>query len=246
MAASWRSCAVVAGCSHRRRDVRHAATGTRRRARDDEPRRRGRRRPDGGARRRTGRDVVQGRGGRADARRTTWRSRSRWSTRVNSLKDVREPGDRRSRTTSSWWTTRPTPSATTRRRATTWSSRTGPSTAGSVQQLAPQFPDVSFAWGTAGDTFGQPNVFAYSALSDEGGYVQGVMAAALSKSKRDRRHRADRGRRRASCTSTASRPASRRRTRRSTCKRHLHRLVQRRRAGGRRRRRRSSPRTRTS
>ncbi len=54
---------------------------------------------------------------------------------------------------------------------------------GTIQQLASQFPKVSFAWGTAGDTFGQPNVFAYQAASDQGGYVQGKMAAALTKSK---------------------------------------------------------------
>ncbi len=53
---------------------------------------------------------------------------------------------------------------------------------GSLQEIAPQFPDVSFAWGTAGDTFGLPNVFAYEAASHEGGYVMGVMAAALSQS----------------------------------------------------------------
>src|SRR6266540_1620814 len=53
---------------------------------------------------------------------------------------------------------------------------------GTVQQLAPQCPKVSFAWGTAGDTFGQSNVFAYQAASDQGGYVEGVMGAALSKS----------------------------------------------------------------
>jgi basic membrane lipoprotein Med (substrate-binding protein (PBP1-ABC) superfamily) len=51
-----------------------------------------------------------------------------------------------------------------------------------VQEIAPQFPDVSFAWGTAGDTFGLSNVFAYQAASDQGGYVMGQMAAALSKS----------------------------------------------------------------
>jgi basic membrane protein A len=51
-----------------------------------------------------------------------------------------------------------------------------------IQQLAPQFPRVSFAWGTAGATFGQPNVFAYEASSNEGGYVQGYLAALLSKS----------------------------------------------------------------
>ena len=52
-----------------------------------------------------------------------------------------------------------------------------------VQQLAPQFPKTSFAWGTAGVTYGLKNVFAYQANSQEGGYVQGHMAALLSKSK---------------------------------------------------------------
>jgi basic membrane protein A len=33
------------------------------------------------------------------------------------------------------------------------------------------------------DTFGQPNIFAYEAASQEGGYVNGVLAAALTKSK---------------------------------------------------------------
>ncbi len=51
-----------------------------------------------------------------------------------------------------------------------------------IQQLAPQFPKVSFAWGTAGSTFNQPNVFAYLAAANEGGYVEGAMAAMLSKS----------------------------------------------------------------
>jgi basic membrane lipoprotein Med (substrate-binding protein (PBP1-ABC) superfamily) len=54
---------------------------------------------------------------------------------------------------------------------------------GTVQQLAPQFPKVSFTWGTAGDTFGLSNVFAYQAASDQGGYVQGKIAAALTTSK---------------------------------------------------------------
>ena len=52
----------------------------------------------------------------------------------------------------------------------------------SLQEIAPEFPDVSFAWGTAGDTFGLDNVYAYEAASDQGGYVMGVMAAGLSKS----------------------------------------------------------------
>jgi basic membrane lipoprotein Med (substrate-binding protein (PBP1-ABC) superfamily) len=51
----------------------------------------------------------------------------------------------------------------------------------SVEAIAKQYPDVSFTWGTAGDTFGLPNVFAYDTRADEGGYVQGVMAAMLSK-----------------------------------------------------------------
>lgn len=51
-----------------------------------------------------------------------------------------------------------------------------------LQEIAPDFPKVSFAWGTAGDNFGIPNVFAYEAFSQEGGYVFGVLAAALTKS----------------------------------------------------------------
>lgn len=54
---------------------------------------------------------------------------------------------------------------------------------GTVEQIAAEFPEVSFAWGTAGDTFGQPNVYAYQAASDQGGYVQGVLAAGLTESK---------------------------------------------------------------
>ena len=52
----------------------------------------------------------------------------------------------------------------------------------SLQEIAPDFPKTSFAWGTTVDTFGMPNVFAYEAASEEGGYVNGVMAAKLSKS----------------------------------------------------------------
>ncbi len=52
----------------------------------------------------------------------------------------------------------------------------------SLQEIAPDFPKTSFAWGTTVDTFGQPNIFAYEALSQEGGYVNGVLAATLSKS----------------------------------------------------------------
>ncbi len=52
----------------------------------------------------------------------------------------------------------------------------------SLQEIAPDFPEVSFAWGTAGDTFGMPNIYAYEANSQEGGYVNGVLAASLSQS----------------------------------------------------------------
>ena len=52
----------------------------------------------------------------------------------------------------------------------------------SLQEIAPDFPETSFAWGTTVDTFGQPNIFAYEAASQEGGFVNGAMAATLSKS----------------------------------------------------------------
>jgi basic membrane protein A len=51
-----------------------------------------------------------------------------------------------------------------------------------LEALAPKFRKVSFAWGTAGSTFRQPNIYAYQANSNEGGYVQGYMAGMLSKS----------------------------------------------------------------
>lgn len=52
----------------------------------------------------------------------------------------------------------------------------------SLQEIAPDFPETSFAWGTTVDTFGIPNVFAYEAASHQGGYVNGVMAASLTES----------------------------------------------------------------
>ena len=54
----------------------------------------------------------------------------------------------------------------------------------SLVEIAPDFPNTSFAWGTTVDTFtdqGVDNVFAYEARSEEGGYVNGVLAAQLSK-----------------------------------------------------------------
>ena len=53
----------------------------------------------------------------------------------------------------------------------------------SLQEIAPDFPETSFAWGTTVDTFGIPNIYAYEAASHEGGYVMGVMAAMLTESK---------------------------------------------------------------
>jgi basic membrane protein A len=53
----------------------------------------------------------------------------------------------------------------------------------SLVEIAPDFPETSFAWGTTVDTFvdqGVTNVFAYEARSEEGGYVMGVMAAKLT------------------------------------------------------------------
>lgn len=55
----------------------------------------------------------------------------------------------------------------------------------SLEQIAPDFPKTSFAWGTATDTFqadGINNVFAYQAEAQQGGYVLGTIAALMSKS----------------------------------------------------------------
>jgi basic membrane protein A len=55
----------------------------------------------------------------------------------------------------------------------------------SLVDIAPDFPNTSFAWGTAVDTFedkGLKNVFAYTVASDQGGYIEGVIGAKLSKS----------------------------------------------------------------
>ena len=55
----------------------------------------------------------------------------------------------------------------------------------SLAQVAPDFPKTSFAWGTSLDTFQSQNinnVFAYQAEAEQGGYVQGLIGAMLSKS----------------------------------------------------------------
>jgi basic membrane protein A len=51
-----------------------------------------------------------------------------------------------------------------------------------IEELAPEFPEVSFAWGTDVNTFGLDNVYAYTAAAAEGGYVNGAVAATLSES----------------------------------------------------------------
>ncbi len=51
---------------------------------------------------------------------------------------------------------------------------------GPLKEIAPDFPEVSFFWGTASDTLGQPNVFAYAPAAEEGGYVLGSIAGVLS------------------------------------------------------------------
>jgi basic membrane protein A len=55
----------------------------------------------------------------------------------------------------------------------------------SMFEIAPDFPDTTFAWGTATDTgedVGLNNIFAYEARAEEGGFVNGVLAAAISES----------------------------------------------------------------
>lgn len=55
----------------------------------------------------------------------------------------------------------------------------------SLFEVAPDFPETSFAWGTAVDTGadeGLTNIFAYEADAQEGGYVNGVIAALLTQS----------------------------------------------------------------
>jgi basic membrane protein A len=55
----------------------------------------------------------------------------------------------------------------------------------SLADIAPDFKNTAFAWGTAVDTFeskGVKNINAYTVQSDQGGYVEGVIAAKLSKS----------------------------------------------------------------
>ncbi len=53
---------------------------------------------------------------------------------------------------------------------------------GSLAEIAPDFPETSFIWGTSSETQGIPNVFAYTPAADQGGYVMGTIAAQLTNS----------------------------------------------------------------
>lgn len=52
----------------------------------------------------------------------------------------------------------------------------------SIQDIAPDFPNTVFAWGTDVNTFGLENVYAYTAAAEQGGYVNGVLAAMMTRS----------------------------------------------------------------
>ncbi len=53
----------------------------------------------------------------------------------------------------------------------------------SIFEIAPDYPETSFAWGTTvntGEEEGLTNIFAYEPRADQGGYVSGVLAAKLT------------------------------------------------------------------
>ncbi len=52
-----------------------------------------------------------------------------------------------------------------------------------VEEIAPDFPETAFAWGTDVNTFGLDNVYAYTAAAEQGGYVNGVVAGLLTQKK---------------------------------------------------------------
>ncbi|MBC7265158.1 MAG: BMP family protein [Chloroflexi bacterium] len=50
-----------------------------------------------------------------------------------------------------------------------------------LQEIAPEYPNISFAYGTGFQT--GPNIFAYAPAAEQGGYLLGMLAAAMTKSK---------------------------------------------------------------
>ena len=46
----------------------------------------------------------------------------------------------------------------------------------SLQEIAPDYPETAFAWGNGTDFYGQPNITAYQARAEQGGYVLGEVA----------------------------------------------------------------------
>ncbi|MDW3176257.1 MAG: BMP family ABC transporter substrate-binding protein [Acidimicrobiia bacterium] len=53
---------------------------------------------------------------------------------------------------------------------------------GSLAEIAPDFPEASFIWGTSTSTNDIANVFAYNPEADQGGYVLGYIAAGIDPS----------------------------------------------------------------
>ena len=51
---------------------------------------------------------------------------------------------------------------------------------GLLEAIAPDFPGTAFAWGTSVETFGQPNISAYTTRSDQGAYAMGLAAAVIA------------------------------------------------------------------
>ncbi len=47
-------------------------------------------------------------------------------------------------------------------------------------EIVKAHPGTVFAWGTASDTFGLPNLYAYDAAAEQGAYVMGAMSAMLT------------------------------------------------------------------
>ena len=52
-----------------------------------------------------------------------------------------------------------------------------------VEEIAKDFPKTVFVHGSSVNTFGLPNVYAYTSRAEDGGFVNGVMAAKLTQSK---------------------------------------------------------------